>query len=39
MGKVIIYHAVERKPGYLYYINLNGDIVEQFMIASIVDKI
>lgn len=28
MGKVIIPNAVQRKPGYIYYINGRGDICE-----------
>ena len=31
MGKIIVKNAVERKKGYLYYINGNGDICESKM--------
>lgn len=26
MGKIIVKNAIEREPGYLYYINGNGDV-------------
>lgn len=28
MGKIIIPHAVERKPGFIYYIDGSGNICE-----------
>lgn len=31
MGKIIIPNAVERKPGFLYFINKEGDICEAEM--------
>lgn len=31
MGKIIIKNAVERKPGYLYYIDGEGNICEAEM--------
>jgi len=31
MGKIIVKNAVERRKGYLYYINGNGDICEAEM--------
>ncbi len=31
MGKVIIKNAVERKPGYLYYIDGKGNVCEAKM--------
>ena len=31
MGKIIVKNAVVRKPGFLYYINGNGDLCEAKM--------
>lgn len=31
MGKIIIPNAVERKPGFMYYVNGAGDICEAEM--------
>lgn len=31
MGEIIVKNAVKRKPGYLYYINGNGDLMEAKM--------
>lgn len=31
MGTIIVKNAVVRKPGYLYYINGNGDVCESKM--------
>lgn len=28
MGKVIVPHAIERKPGFIYYIDGSGNICE-----------
>jgi hypothetical protein len=32
MGTIIVKNAVVRKPGYLYYINGNGDVCESKMV-------
>lgn len=31
MGEIIVENAVERKPGYLYYIDQEGNICESKM--------
>jgi hypothetical protein len=31
MGTIIVRNAVQRKPGYLYYVTGNGDIGEAVM--------
>lgn len=31
MGEIIITHAVDRKPGYLYYIDSEGSVCEAKM--------
>lgn len=31
MGEIIVKNAVERKPGYLYYIDGEGNLVETKM--------
>lgn len=31
MGTIIVKNAIVRKPGYLYYINGNGDVCESKM--------
>lgn len=31
MGKVIVKNVVERKPGYLYYVDGNGSVCEAKM--------
>jgi hypothetical protein len=31
MGKVIVSHAVKRKPGYLYYVDGKGNVCEAKM--------
>lgn len=28
MGKIVVKHAVERKPGFLYYIDGQGNLCE-----------
>lgn len=34
MGKIIVKNAVERKIGHIYYINMQGDIIEERMNVS-----
>ncbi len=31
MGKIIVKNAIERKPGFLYYIDGNGNLCEAKM--------
>ena len=31
MGKIVVKNAVERKPGYLYYIDGEGNLCEALM--------
>jgi hypothetical protein len=31
MGKVVVSHAVKRKPGYLYYVDGKGNVCEAKM--------
>lgn len=31
MGKIIVKNAVERKPGYLYYVDGQGNVCESLM--------
>ncbi len=31
MGKIILKNAVERKPGYLYYVDAKGNVCEAKM--------
>ena len=31
MGKVVVKHAVKRKPGHLYYIDGQGNVCEAVM--------
>ncbi|MEM4330928.1 MAG: hypothetical protein QW273_02885 [Candidatus Pacearchaeota archaeon] len=31
MGKIIIKNAVQRKPGYLYYVDAKGNVCEAEM--------
>lgn len=31
MGKIIVKDAVKRKPGYLYYVDGNGNVCETLM--------
>ena len=31
MGKIVVKHAVERKPGHLYYVDGQGNVCEAVM--------
>lgn len=34
MGEIIVKNAVERKPGYLYYIDKEGNVCEAKMLRN-----